>query len=54
MLMPSGDGPGLGTGRELRALCKLSSIPSIKSGIFDKNSASGPGTAVAVGDGNGP
>ena len=52
--MPSGDGPGVGTGRELRALCKLSSIPSIKSGISDKNCASGPGTAVAVGDGHGP
>ena len=52
--MPSGDGPGVGTGRKLRALCKLSSITSIKSGIFDKNSASGPGTAVAVGDGNSP
>ena len=52
--MPSGDGLGLGTGRESRALCKLSSIPSIKSGISNKNCASGPGTAVAVGDSNGP
>jgi hypothetical protein len=44
--MPSGGGPGVGIGSGSRALCKLSSMPSKKSGISDKNCAMGPSTPV--------
>jgi hypothetical protein len=45
-VMPSDGGPCVGTltGRASRALCKLSLIPSITSGISDKNCAIGPST----------
>ncbi len=49
MLVPYGGGPAVGTGSASRALCKLSSMPSIKSGISDKNCAIGPSTPVGVG-----
>jgi hypothetical protein len=39
--MPSSGGPGVGTERESRALCKLSSMPSIKSGKFNQNCSIG-------------